>query len=335
MSKTTRELSGYAIPRPAAGVMRGALRRRRWEPAGWAEIRRLGTSGLGGARPGEGGQEGGALPLGKTQHGAFPGRQRTGRCPRRCAWHGEGTRAQPVPSHAGLAPQVTLTRKQSPPPQGWPGVEEVAGRGPKRKAGGQEERDDPEGDHGWSGGGWGRAKPPSRAGGRAQAAHTHLPLPLPARPPARRRLRSAVGRARGRARAHTHARALGRPALASAPTASTPRSRSAGSAPAPLIQSQARAPSQPPWPPRSRHGRPVAKSPSQPPAPDPPRSRPTPRPGPASPPRPRPILRLGPASKAELGAVSRLSLPHPAPGLFWPNKGIGCFFDVQAASQWA
>lgn len=213
MSKTTRELSGYAIPRPAAGVMRGALRRRRWEPAGWAGIWRLGTSGLGGARPGEGGQEGGALPLGKTQHGAFPGRQRTGRCPRRCAWHGEGTRAQPVPSHAGLAPQVTLTRKQYPPPQGWPGVEEVAGRGPKRKAGGQEVRDDPEGDHEWSGGGWGRAKPPSRAGGRAQAAHTHLPLPLPARPPGGGS--DPPRAARAGAHAHTHTRA---------PTAS-PRAR--------------------------------------------------------------------------------------------------------------
>lgn len=209
MSKTTRELSGYAIPRPAAGVMRGALRRRRWEPAGWAEIRRLGTSGLGGARPGEGGQEGGALPLGKTQHGAFPGRQRTGRCPRRCAWHGEGTRAQPVPSHAGLAPQVTLTRKQSPPPQGWPGVEEVAGRGPKRKAGGQEERDDPEGDHGWSGGGWGRAKPPSRAGGRAQAAHTHLPLPLPARPPGGGSDPPRAARAGAHAHTHTRERSAG------------------------------------------------------------------------------------------------------------------------------
>lgn len=45
MSKTTRELSSYAIPRPAAGVMRGALRRRRWEPAGWAGIWRLGDIG--------------------------------------------------------------------------------------------------------------------------------------------------------------------------------------------------------------------------------------------------------------------------------------------------
>lgn len=236
----------------------------------------MGTSGPGGARPGEGGQEGGTLPLGKTQHGAFPGRQRTGRCPRRCAWHGEGTRAQPVPSHAGLAPRVTLTRKQYPPPhQGWPGVEEVAGRGPKRKAGGQEVRDDPEGDRGWKGGGWGRAKPPL-AGGRARAGRTHSPAPPPARPPGGGSDPPRAARAGARAR-----------------TRFPPSSRSAGSAPAPLIQSRARAPPQPPWPLRSRHGRPFARKPApdpghaQAPPYSPPRSRLPVQTPPYSPPSPR------------------------------------------------
>lgn len=324
MSKTTRELSGYAIPRPAAGVMLGALHCRRWEPAGWAGIRRLGTSGPGGARPGERGQEGGTLPLGKTQHGAFPGRQRTGRCPGRCAWHGEGTRAQPVPSHAGLAPQVTLTRKQFPPPQGGPAWRRSREEGRRGRQEGRKYGTTQRGTAGGKEAGGVEPSPHSRAGGRAQAAHTHLPLPLPARPaeaPIRRGPRAR------RARAHTHA--LGRPARGRAH--GFPRARARQAQPQLRSFKAGRALR------RSRRAAAMAApSPETPPrTPDPPRLRPTPRPGPASPSRPRPILRLVPAFKAELRAVSRLSLPHPAPGLFWPNKGIGCFFDVQAASQWA
>lgn len=281
--------------------MRGALRRRRWEPAGWAEIRRLGTSGLGGARPGEGGQEGGALPLGKTQHGAFPGRQRTGRCPRRCAWHGEGTRAQPVPSHAGLAPQVTLTRKQSPPPQGWPGVEEVAGRGPKRKAAGQEERDDPEGDHGWSGGGWGRAKPPSRAGRRAQAAHTHLPLPLPARPPGGGSDPPRAARAGAHAHTHTRERSAGlrsraRPRL-------LPRARARPAQPQ-LRSFKARRALR-----RSRRGRRAAAMAA---------------PSPKAPPHPRPRIRPGSA------LLPAQAPPYSPP---WPRLQGGARCCLQALSS--
>lgn len=322
MSKTTRELSGYAIPRPAAGVMRGALRRRRWEPAGWAGIWRLGTSGLGGARPGEGGQEGGALPLGKTQHGAFPGRQRTGRCPRRCAWHGEGTRAQPVPSHAGLAPQVTLTRKQSPLPRGGPAwrrsrEEDRRGRREGRKYGTTQR----ETTSGREAGGVEPSPPRGRAGARRPHTLT-CPSPCPPARPAEAPIRRGP---RARARTRTHARPRLLPALALGRLSPS----SAHSKPGARSVATAVAAAQPPWPPLP------PKSPSPPPAPDPPRSRPTPRPGPASPPRSRPILRLGPAPKAELGAVSRLSLPHPAPGLFWPNKGIGCYSDVQDASQWA
>lgn len=306
MSKTTRELSGYAIPRPAAGVMLGALHCRRWEPAGWAGVPRLGTSGPGGARPGEGGQEGGTLPLGKTQHGAFPGRQRTGRRPRRCAWHGEGTRAQPVPSHAGLAPRVTLTRKQSHPPP------RVARRG-----GGRGKRAEEEGRRAGSTGRprggprverrrVGSSQAPTRGRAGARRPHT-LTCPSPC-PPARRRLRSAAGRARGRARAHTHTRA--RPACARA------RGRAHG-----FLRARAR-PAQPQLRSfkagralrRSRRCRRAAAmaapSPESPPrTPDPPRLCPTPRPGPASPPRPRPSPRLQGGATCCLQALP--SVPRP------------------------
>lgn len=49
--------------------------------AEWAGIWMSGRSAPRSARPVEGGQESGTLPFGKTERGAFPGRQLTGGSP--------------------------------------------------------------------------------------------------------------------------------------------------------------------------------------------------------------------------------------------------------------
>lgn len=158
------------------------------------------------------------------------------------------------------------------------------GRGPKRKAGGQEVRGDPEGDEEARPLAAGQTQVRRRVGrekaprGRAQAAHTHLPLPLPARP-------AEAPSCRG-------PRALTRRVRAQPLSASG--SLSASSVPAPLIQSRARAP----LPLRSRHGRPFSQNP------------PGPRPSSS---RPRPFPRPNP--------ISRPLLPHPRISYFWPNRG--------------
>lgn len=116
---------------------------------------------------------------------------------------------------------------------------------------------------------------------RAHASRTHLPAPPPPPPGGGSELPRA-------ARAHeARARAL--------PVASS-SSRPARSVPASLIQSRARASSQPPLPPRSCHGRPFLGKPSL------------------------LLLPLGPTRRG-LSVVSKPSLPHPAPGPVFPNRG--------------
>lgn len=173
------------------------------------------------------------------------------------------------------------------------------GRGPKRKAGGQEVRSDPEGDREarppaagrtGSGGGWVEKKP--LAG--ARRPHT-LTCPSPS-PPARRRLRAAAGHARSRG-ARAHSRCL--PRARAPPAQSQLRSFKAGRA----LR-------------RSRRGRRAAAmaAPS-------PKTRPDPA---LAPPWPRPFPRPDP--------VSRLWLPHSASRTSGPIEDR-YVIDVQVASQ--
>ena len=186
---------------------------------------------------------------GRLRAGAPPAGLPRGRSMMSAAWSG------PAPGRRSLTPEVTQTRKQYPRVAaglGW-GEDRV-----KEKEGGragsagqrgeltrEEQRTTPPppphtgSRSGW---GWGREAP------RGRASRTHSPAPPPPRPPGGG---SELPRA---ARAHkARARAL--------PVASS-SSRSARSVPAPLIQSRARALSQPPLPPRSCHSRPLLGKPS-------------------------------------------------------------------------
>lgn len=98
------------------------------------------------------------------------------------------------------------------------------------------------------GGGEGKGSP-----SRARTSRTHSPAPPPPRPP-------GGGSELPRAARAQKARARALPVDSSS-------SRSARSVPAPLIQSRARAPSQPPLPPRSCHGHPLLGKPSPRPSP--------------------------------------------------------------------
>lgn len=81
MSKTTHTRAFWLrnpTPRGRRQVRRSKLLK---VGARWAGIWMSGRSAPRSARPVEGGQESGTLPFGKTERGAFPGRQLTGGSP--------------------------------------------------------------------------------------------------------------------------------------------------------------------------------------------------------------------------------------------------------------
>lgn len=250
MRKKARVFSGYTIRRHAFGALWNALNRWRWVQGRlkFGFWKNLGRSKACTERAGRTGK----FPCWRPVPGleGFCARVPQACLPRvSAAWwglHAQGPLPVAVPSPERSPRPGNSTPEWQSAVEGRNRVEgRKGGRAGSvgRRGGLTRERQKTPIPPGWVRGAVGEGSP-----SRARASRTHSPAPPPPRPPGGG---SELPRA---ARAHkARARAL--------PVASS-SSRSARSVPAPLIQSRARAPSQPPLPPRSCHGRPLLGKPS-------------------------------------------------------------------------